>query len=73
MGSFPRGTVLHLKCPTCSWEKAVLAYEEQGVGTAFCPHCQHLWNVALPEKGGSATILVFSPGRQRRRESRGTF
>ena len=51
----------------------MLAFEEQGVGTAFCPHCQHLWNVALPEKPGSARVLIFSAGRQRRRESRGSF
>jgi hypothetical protein len=48
MAFFPRGTVVHFECPTCLWPKAVLAYEQQGVGTAFCPHCQHVWDLAVP-------------------------
>jgi transcription elongation factor Elf1 len=48
MAFFPRGTIVHFECPTCFWQKAVLAYEQQGVGTAFCPHCQHVWDLAVP-------------------------
>ena len=74
MGPFPRGAIVHLQCPTCLWQKAVLAYEQQGVGTAFCPHCQHLWELALPAKAAFASkVLVFNRDRPRRRDWRRSF
>src|SRR4030081_3029719 len=37
--------VTHIKCPTCHWAKAVLAYENSGKRCFLCPHCQHVWDV----------------------------
>jgi len=50
MPSLPSGAMMHLECPTCCWQKAVLVFEQEGVGTAFCPHCQHMWELAVPAR-----------------------
>jgi Zn-finger nucleic acid-binding protein len=50
MSFLPGGAAMHLECPSCRWLKAVLASEQHGVGTAYCPHCQHLWRFAGPAK-----------------------
>ena len=42
--------MMHLECPTCRWQKAVLVFEQESVGTAFCPHCQHMWELAVPAR-----------------------
>ncbi len=56
MPTIPNGAMMHLACPTCRWLKAVLAFEQHGVGTAFCPNCQHMWELVVPPKRSRVTI-----------------
>jgi hypothetical protein len=43
-----REMIVHVACPECGSDKAVVAATHYGQQMCFCPACEHVWDCEAP-------------------------
>lgn len=45
-----RDQIVHILCPACDFQKAVVAATHYSQAMCFCPACEHVWDCDAPPR-----------------------